>query len=198
MTVRFFLLLFFLFTEIGITAQMSNSFKDARDGNQYRTVKIGTQVWMAENLKFKADKGCYAYEGDESTPKVYGFLYTWDTARKVCPDGWHLPDHEEWNILINNLGGEKNAAAKLKEAGIQHWLMAMAGVTNESGFTALPGGYRNASGEFYVLGYLGWWWCSDDYDQDRAYHLLLYGNTNGLALSYVDKKSGFSVRCVKE
>jgi uncharacterized protein (TIGR02145 family) len=183
---------------VNTSAQVTASFTDSRDGKQYKTVKIGTQTWMAENLAFKSNSGCYAYANNENNVKTYGYLYNWETAKKVCPSGWHLPSQDEWTILSTSLGGESTAADKLKESGTTHWQKPVSQATNESGFTALPGGYRNENGEYWVLGYNGWWWCSTENDSERAHNVLIYGHTPELILSYVNKIAGFSVRCIKD
>jgi uncharacterized protein (TIGR02145 family) len=180
------------------SAQVTDTFTDSRDGKQYKTVKIGTQTWLAENLAFKTNSGCYAYANNEDNVKTYGYLYNWETAKKVCPSGWHLPSQDEWKTLSTNLGGESIAADKLKESGTAHWQKPVSQTTNVSGFTALPGGYRNENGEYWVIGYTAWWWCSSENDPERAHHILIYGHTPDLSISYVNKIDGFSVRCIKD
>jgi len=142
-------------------AQVSGTFKDSRDGKTYKTVKIGTQTWLANNLAFKASSGCYEYDNNKANSTTFGYLYTWETAKKVCPTGWHLPSMAEWTTLITNTGGENTAGKKLKEAGIKHWAEPNTGATNQSGFTALPGGGRQEDGQFTQLNVDGNWWTSD-------------------------------------
>ncbi|HEY5470067.1 MAG TPA: FISUMP domain-containing protein [Bacteroidales bacterium] len=142
-------------------AQVSGTFKDSRDGKTYKTVKIGTQTWLANNLAFKASSGCYEYDNNIANSTTFGYLYTWETAKKVCPTGWHLPSMAEWTTLITNTGGENTAGKKLKEAGIKHWAEPNTGATNQSGFTALPGGGRQEDGQFTQLNVDGNWWTSD-------------------------------------
>lgn len=125
-----------------LVAQPTGTFTDPRDGKVYKTVKIGTQTWMAENLDFKAESGCWAYNNDQNNVKTYGYLYNWKTAKKVCPSGWHLPSKDEWSALLTYFGGEESAGDKLKEAGTVHWQKPVSAATNESGFTAIPGGFR--------------------------------------------------------
>jgi len=180
------------------SAQVTGSFTDPRDGRLYKTVSVGTQTWMAENLAYKSDFGCYVYENNEKHITSYGYLYTWETANKACPSGWHLSSQQDWITLSTFLGGETTAADKLKESGTIHWQEPVSQSTNESGFTAMPGGYRNENSDFYVLGYTGWWWCSDEKDTEKAYHVLIYGHTTEVAISYIKKSNGFSVRCVKD
>jgi uncharacterized protein (TIGR02145 family) len=183
---------------INIVAQETGTLTDLRDKKTYKTVKIGTQIWMAENLGYKATSGCYAYENNENNAKIYGYLYNWESAKKVCPSGWHLSSKDDWSALLTYLGGELIAGDKLKEAGTNHWQKPASAATNETGFTAIPGGYRNEKGEFYVLGYNCWWWCSTEEDTERASQVLIYGHTNDVTISYINKNNGFSVRCVKD
>ena len=182
---------------INIVAQETGTYSDSRDKKTYKTVKIGTQTWMAENLAYKSTGGCYAYENNESNAKIYGYLYNWETAKKVCPSGWHLSSKDDWSALLTYLGGESFAGDKLKEAGTGHWQKPISAATNESGFTAIPGGFRNENGEFYVLGYNCWWWCSTEEDTERANQVLIFGHTKEVTISYINKNNGFSVRCVK-
>jgi len=188
----------FMIIAMNSLAQVTSTFKDSRDGKQYKTIKIGTQTWMAENLAFKANSGCYAYENNESNAKIYGYLYTWETAKKVCPSGWHLSSQDEWSTLSTYLGGYIIAGDKLKETGTDHWQKPVSQATNESVFTAIPGGYRNEKGDFYVLGYNGWWWCSNEENTEKAYHVLIYAHTKDVTISYINKNNGFSVRCIKD
>ena len=146
------------------------------DGNNYSVVKIGEQWWMGENLRRthyangeeipdgtgagdilgETDpKYWFVYDDDLGNLDIYGRLYTWYTvtdSRNVCPDGWHIPTDIEWTILTSSLDGMIPAGGKLKEIGTSHWLSPNAGATNESGFSALPGGGRNYSGIFDKIG----------------------------------------------
>jgi len=193
-----FMTISFMMIVVYTSAQVTGTYTDPRDGRQYKTVSIGTQTWMAENLAYKSDIGCYVYENNEKHLANFGYLYTWETANKVCPTGWHLSSQKDWITLSTFLGGETTAADKLKESGTVHWQKPVTQSTNESGFTAIPGGYRNENGDFYVLGYNGWWWCSNEKDIEKAYHVLIYGHTKDVAISYIKKSNGFSVRCVKD
>jgi|WetSurSiteA1Bulk_404760.scaffolds.fasta_scaffold02472_2 uncharacterized protein (TIGR02145 family) len=199
-----------------------------KDGNVYKTVTIGTQVWMAENLKTtKFNDGnpiplitakdewysrtgpayCWYDNNPNENEDVYGALYNWFAVNtgKLCPIGWHVSTVSDWAILINYLGPEV-AALKLKEVGTEHWAYSPNGIgTNESGFTALPAGYRwwagNVNvGDFGGLHYRASWWLSTEYDSssgslqnfryDFPYMLAEPGSS--------PKINGNSVRCVKD
>lgn len=198
---------------------IGNTFTDARDGNVYTTVTIGNQVWMAENLKYLPDvvgpsSGSenmplyyvYGYDGTnladaKSTANydTYGVLYNWEAARTACPSGWHLPDEDEWAALIDYLGETNIAGGMLKETGTSHWASPNTGATNETGFTALPGGDRNDDGTFTNVGDYGIWWSTTEYDTNGEYigRYVYYDNSSIVKYHY-GKELGFSVRCVKD
>ena len=175
---------------------VTGSFTDSRDGKTYKTVVIGTQTWMAENLAYKVKSGCWARNNDV-TNVTYGYLYNWETAKTVCPKGWHLPTNAEWTTLTTYLGGENVAGGKLKETGTTHWQSPNTGATNESGFTALPGGCRDSRGTFYNLGSSGLWWCSTESMSGGAWTYGLEYNSSSV-FSHDYKSSGLSVRCVRD
>jgi len=191
------------------------------DGNVYQTIKIGDQWWMAENLKVthyrngNAIPNCIDasewislaigahcnYANDESNVATYGRLYNWyvvSDSRDIAPSGWHVPSDEEWQTLIDYLGGESVAGGKMKEAGIAHWYSPNTGATNESGFAALPGGYRYGNGTFATMGSPASFWSSTEYPSSRAWYRLLYYNNSSVARSNDDKHYGFSVRLVRD
>lgn len=115
----------------------TSSFTDPRDGKVYKIVTIGTQTWFAENLNYDTAGATY-YNDDPALGAVYGRLYNWEYSQAVCPPGWHLPSYNEWNTFIDFLGSD--LGGKLKEPGFEHWSSKNTDATNESGFTALPGG----------------------------------------------------------
>ena len=194
------------------------------DGNVYQTVTIGSQVWMAENLKTTRYRNGdtigttipatldissedmpryqWAYNGDESNVNVYGRLYTWYAAtdnRKIAPEGWHVPTNAEWTTLIDFLGGEEVAAGKLKESGLSHWKSPNANSTNESGFTALPAGSRWHTGEFVQLGEYVHFWAADQQYPDWAWRVLLrYDESLQNQRGSASPKIGWPVRCIKD
>jgi len=177
----------------------ASSFTDPRDGQVYRTVKIGNQIWMAENLNYV--KGGYCYDNNPDNAKIYGRLYDWDTAKKVCPPGWHLPSREEWETLINFAGGENVAGKNLKaKSGWKGDAMndKSGNGTDDYGFSAMPGGDRYKS-EFRYAGYGGRWWTATENDSKTAYPIMMdHNTTRGGVVVYVFKKNACSVRCVRD
>lgn len=190
------------------------------DGNGYHSVSIGTQTWLEENLETtrycngdsigttnpadldllgeSTPKFQWAYEGNELNVAVYGRLYTWYSvtdSRRVCPIGWHVPADSEWTTLTNYLGGEDIAGGKLKETDIAHWQNPNIGATNETGFTALPGGQRTSDGYFFIFGR---WWSATESGPGIAHgRTMSYKNTK-VSGDLFDEKDGISVRCVKD
>ena len=157
---------------------------------------------------------CY-YNNDPSSG--YGKLYNWYAVRgittaesatptsseiaarkKLAPEGWHIPTDAEWTTLTTSLGGVTLAGGKMKSTGTSLWISPNRGATNESGFTGLPGGYRDVDGAFYSVGYFGVWWSATEYDSPYAWYRLLYYGGGELEGSYYYKKVGFSVRCLRD
>ena len=193
----------------GTAAPLSfGSMTDPRDKKTYKTVVIGTQTWMAENLNFTAKKGSFAFNKEEKNADTYGRLFYWQTAmdkakssdavpsnvQGVCPTGWHLPSDAEWGILENYLGGVAVAGGKMKEAGTGHWVAPNAGADNGSGFTALPGGFNNFL--YNGLGTAGCFWSSTEGASNMAWvHILTNTGANVERYNY-GKSGAYSVRCV--
>ena len=194
-----------------------------QEGNVYKTVTIGTQTWMAENLRTTSyndgtpipnvisnDKwidlttGAFCnYNNTNNIDSIatYGRLYNWFAVNtgKLAPLGWHVPTDNEWAILINYLGGEDIAGSKLKETGISHWQSPNVGANNESGFTALPGGYRSAvDGVFDKLGYFGSWWSTSENLFNDAGRRFVPNYESSIWRFYLSKTMGNSIRCVKD
>ncbi len=165
---------------------------DERDGTEYQTVQIGRQTWMAENLAFKATNGNYwTYQNEQSNVEEFGYLYDWKTANNVCPRGWELPSDADWNKLVNYVGS--NPGKKLKAKG--RWRTGAG--TDEFGFTALPGGYRNPNGSFDYILQNGYWWSSTEKSAQNAWIRAMYYNNTHFVKNDFDKADGFSVRCIK-
>ncbi|MBO4437544.1 MAG: hypothetical protein J5791_11750, partial [Fibrobacter sp.] len=169
----------------------ANTLKDLRDGQTYRTVKIGNQVWMAENLNFETDSS-YCYNDSAKYCAKYGRLYEWSAAMEACPSGWHLPDTAEWRTLLDAAGGDSIAGTMLKSTS--GWNSDGNG-TDDFGFTVLPAGgwgSKNFVGEAAVFWTSEWYEGYDDY----AYDIKLYTDTI-VRKGYSHKYIGSSVRCVK-
>jgi uncharacterized protein (TIGR02145 family) len=196
-----------------------------KDNINYPVVKIGTQVWMAENLsttKYNngeligttnpatldihgetTPKYQWAYQANESYVVTYGRLYTWYTiadSRGVCPVGWHIPNESEWSVLITLLGGENIAGSKLKETCPIHWNNANTDATNESGFTALGEGWRTMDGGFYGIMNGSTLWSSDEYSFDPKYAKVveIHASMTVGEIKLIEKKYGLAVRCIKD
>jgi uncharacterized protein (TIGR02145 family) len=189
-----------------------------KDGNIYKTVTIGTQVWMAENLKTtkysngdaiptttldisseSAPAYQWAYGDDSANIATYGRLYTWYTvidSRNICPTGWHVPSDIEWETLKSNLGNDTIAGGKLKESGTTHWQTPNIGANNETGFTALPGGYRSVNGGFVSINQSCWLWSASD-NSPLGWGQCLHNNDIIFLRWGFNKPAGVSVRCIK-
>ncbi len=178
-----------IIASISSVAQETGIFTDPRDGKTYKTVKIGNQTWMAENLAYKSSEGCWAYKNDTSFVVTYGYLYNWHTAVNVCPPGWHLPSAGELGIM--NSGGD------LRETGNSHWKKPNKWATNKTGFTALPGGNRSPMGIYGLMGKYGFWWTSTNYSAFGAWNWGL-NNYEYKGDRYEGQVArGLSVRCIK-
>jgi uncharacterized protein (TIGR02145 family) len=181
---------------MSLNAQVKGTFTDKRDGKTYKTITIGKQTWMAENLAFKTKNGCFVYNNDTSNEGKYGYLYDWEAAKAACPGGWHLPTKGEIEILINYLGGETVAGGKLKSTS--GWNAPNTGATNETGFTALPGGYRLDNGSFGNSGIYGFLWSSTENGTSNAWVWVMYYNFSSADRNDSGKSIGYSVRCLKD
>jgi uncharacterized protein (TIGR02145 family) len=192
------------------------------DGNVYQTVRIGTQVWMVENLKttrynngmaipLVTDDAAWAalttpgycwYKNDSASYKnPYGALYNGYVVNtdKLAPTGWHVAMDADWATLTAYLGGDSVAGGKLKEAGLAHWASPNTGATNETGFSALPGGYCDDGGTFNFIGNLGYWWSSTALDATYSwYRDVYYGNEFVYRYANCFSTYGFSVRCLRD
>jgi uncharacterized protein (TIGR02145 family) len=194
------------------------------DGNIYNSIIIGTQVWMKENLRTTKYRNGdiigsttpttldissqstpqyqWASGNNESNVAIFGRLYTWyavTDTRNICPVGWHVPTSSSWTILTDFLGGTAVAGGKLKEIGTTYWLSPNTGASNESGFSGLPGGWRNADGGFGNTSGNGYWWSSKEINITSAesrYAGATYTDLN--TENSTSKKTGISVRCIKD
>ena len=164
------------------------------DGNVYKTVKIGKQVWMAQNLNVKtSDSWCY--DDEESNCKKYGRLYSWSAAKKACPAGWHLPSKSEFETLFGTVGGKSKAGKMLKSK--TGWNSSGNG-TDAYSFAALPAGYRGDNESSYAEGNNAFFWSSTENGGEDAYNLDFSYSDGKAGLAGNDKILGLSVRCVKD
>jgi len=181
------------------TVQETGTYKDSRDGKTYKTIKIGKQTWLAENLAYKAKHGCWAYNDNIGNVAIYGYLYNWKAAKKSCPAGWHLPSDAEWAILTTYLGGDSVAGGKLREIGSAHWQGTNTFATNSSGFNALPGGYSHRRDLYENIGKWCIWWSSTKYNITSVFSRNMgFYNNSSIQGTIEYKSSRFSVRCVKD
>jgi uncharacterized protein (TIGR02145 family) len=194
-----------------------------QNGNIYKTILIGTQTWMAENLRTAKyrngeaisevtdsvawskilNTGAYCnFKNTRDTDSIvtYGRLYNWyaaTDARNIAPTGWHLPTDDEWTTLTTYLGGESVAGDKLKESGTIHW-DSSSGADNSSGFTALPDGYRDNNGAFGTIGGFGYWWSSSESSATFARLRFIASISSSAHRGTGAKVVGFSIRCIKD
>ena len=183
---------------INICAQETGSFTDNRDATVYKTIKIGEQWWMSENLAYKSNSGCSTYEDIEDYVKTYGYFYNWETANNVCPEGWHLPSYAEFQKLSNHLGGDDVAGGKLKVTGTDHWNSPNAGATNSSGFSALPSGRGGPDAYKAYTGLMTFFWTSEDEGEEDGICKALYSAKEEFTVYGVKKNEPYSVRCIKD
>jgi len=191
------------------------------EGNKYKTVRIGTQVLMAENLKttlfndgseiplvsnssdwkdLTAPGYCWYNNDMVANKDVYGALYNGFTVTKgkLCPTGWHVPTSDELQQLLDFSGDTITGGGKLKEAGTSHWLSPNRGATNSSGFVALPSGIRYFEGSFTaILRYTGYWSSTDTGTNNESFLSLYFGDAT-VKINQVSKNYGLSVRCIKD
>lgn len=192
------------------------------EGNIYNTITIGRQIWMSQNLRttklndgtlipqvtdgrewaaLSAPGYCWNYNDTIRNKGIYGALYNWNTVKtgKLCPEGWHVFTLAEWEELLTYLGDYRFAGGKLKEPGTVHWLSPNTGATNESGFTALPGGGRGNDGVFYPVGEGAAWWSSTESDSSFSNMTSVVYQKSEIFIYYsYPKNFGFSVRCIED
>ncbi len=196
------------------------------EGNTYKTVYIGTQQWMAENLKTSKyndgssipnftdntlwknnTTGAWSYYNNDAMNNIkFGKLYNWYAAigsemngyKNICPAGWHTPSDAEWKKLTDYLGGESVAGGKMKEIGTTNWVSPNTGSTNKSLFSGIPSGYRDFAGNYGNIGYYSYWWSSWEDGSYSAWRRNLSFNDEAVSRTINDKGYGFSIRCLKD
>lgn len=179
---------------------------DTRDGQTYKTIQIGSQVWMAENLNYIPNQGnSWCYNDDPENCKIYGRLYDWHTVNSgtgICPAGWQVPAYNHWDTLIENLGGRNVAGGKMKQTGVTPdglWEWPNTGATNQSGFSALPAGYRSeVTGSSNSIQSEAYFWGSTSVSAPYASAWNLRFIHEWCIKISGNKNNGFSLRCIKQ
>ena len=184
----------------------SNTFTDSRDGQTYKTTKIGNQTWMAENLNYNVGNGSYCYNNNSANCAIYGKLYIWEAAKTACPTGWHLPTDDEWKQLEMAIGMSQSEADGIGWRGTNEGtkLKATSGWynngngTDDYGFSGLPGGSRSGNGVFFDVTYGGIWWSAAEYSTSHAWSRRVDYTGTSLNRGNYYKEFVFSVRCVRD
>lgn len=179
------------------------------DGYTYASIILGNgQEWMAENLR--TTKFCNGdsipngswvyYNNDSQYENPYGKLYTWyavNDNRNICPCGWRVPNDADWRLGFFSSGDLNQNGGKMKSTGTQYWQSPNTNATNETGFSGLPGGYRNNGGFFGDIGLMGWWWSSSDAGANNTWTIALSNTSSAVGRHSQPKGFGVSVRCIK-
>ncbi|MDR0515672.1 MAG: fibrobacter succinogenes major paralogous domain-containing protein [Fibromonadaceae bacterium] len=192
--------------------RQSGSFTDFRDGKEYKIVKIGTQIWMVENLNYETPSGSWCNENSPDNCSKYGRLYDWNAAKVACPLRWHLPTNAEWDNLAKSVGGKRDSL-KDEMSGTgridYYWtpsgktLKATSGWdkngngTDDFRFSALPGGY-SIDDIFYNYGDLSNWWTATEGSSGNAYSRSIHSDYDNVYEDSYYVEAGFSVRCVQD
>ena len=207
--------------QVSFTTEKAKSVTDV-EGNVYDLVYIGTQVWMADNLKTTKFRDgtaipnvpesnawialstpgyCWYANDKETYGNTYGALYNWFAvadAKGLCPTGFHVPTDEEWTTLITFAGGDAVAGGKLKEEGTTHWTTPNTGATDDYDFKALPGGRRSDEGYFWYIGTGTRWWSSTQFDATYAWSRDAAYDNASVQRDFKTKTYGMSIRCIKD
>jgi uncharacterized protein (TIGR02145 family) len=209
-------------TAVFNSSQMYETMTD-QDGNVYKTIVIGKQTWMAENLRTTRYRdgsniplitdisawsalltGAYCNLNNTTNADsiaTFGRLYNWNAVTNVhniAPVGWHIPTSAEWDTLNTCLGNMDSCGGKLKEIGLTHWSSPNTDANNSTGFTALPGGCRNYYGLFDYNGTLTIWWSSTEISSTEAWAEGVNSSTSSVFKDTYNIISGYSVRCIQD
>jgi uncharacterized protein (TIGR02145 family) len=182
-----------------LSAQEYGSYTDPRDGREYLTVQIGQQQWMAENMAYESESPGAIYREDTPFLDAFGRYYSWEVALEVCPEGWHLPSEDEWDLLAESLGGHKEAGGKMKRISM-YWTAEIDSTSNSSGFSALPAGFMETPEDvtFTFMGDLGLFWTAGEKNRSDAFLRYVDIESDHLKDGSGGKESGLSVRCLKD
>jgi uncharacterized protein (TIGR02145 family) len=182
-----------IFTFLFFNLSGQTKFTDQRDGNVYKTITVQGVTWMAENLRYKSPQGGLDFDNDTNNCPIYGVLYDWKTAQKVCPDGWHLPSGSEYHVLVNF--NEQKDTWRNK-------------ASDPASFSIQLGGMQDYEGTFSEMDESGYYWTSTDYDKDNAeyfsYMVIIEAPVIDISrkediadVHGTEKSNKYSVRCVK-
>ncbi len=203
---------YFALTSVNSGGAGFGEFTDLRNGKTYRTVQIGTQTWMADNMNYPNGRGS-CWKGQAKYCNTYGYYYTWEGAHSACPNGWHLPTEQEWQTMelflgvaqisiesYYSRGNTMNVGGRLKDTRL--WKSPNKGANNETGFSAIPGSQRYWDGswdnEEPNLAANFWTATESTYNSNEAYCRSLYNDDDGITRGAIRKDVAFSVRCVKD
>jgi len=205
-------------TVTAVFGEATGSFTDSRDGKQYKSVVIGGQNWMAENLNYQTASGSWCYDNDPANCNMYGRLYDWATAmslpaycnenscanqislkhKGICPSGWHIPNNGEWQTLVDFAGGDDVAGSRLKATNGWNSYIDISS-TDQYGFSALPGSGHNSDGSIDDAGYAGYWWTATENSNGYfAYFRYMFFSVDFVNDDYYDKSDGYSLRCLAD
>lgn len=213
MKINFLIFIFLFVLHLGFSQTNGSGLVDV-EGNIYKSIVLGKQEWMMDNLKVTKynngqpiphiqdstvwnawNNGAYVYYKNDTK---HGVLYNWmviNDKRGVCPTGWHVPSSDEWDTLAKFLGGNDVAGGKMKAR--LHWETPNTSATNESSFHALPKGMYGVNGSFNNIGKNAYWWSATEYGDVSAWGREVGFNEAGLFTGHGDKRDGLSIRCVK-
>ena len=161
-----------------------NQLTDSRDGQVYKVLYIGKQVWMGENLNYETENS-FVYSNKSKNAGKFGRLYSYDAAMKACPAGWHLPTGKEWQELIDHFGGDLQAGGSLR-------------IDGTSAFNAYYGGFMSKEGEFLDMGHNVNFWTATNCDEEDAWRLYIDRGFNSVVQDYFNKSGALSVRCIRD
>ncbi|MCX6230857.1 MAG: hypothetical protein NTZ33_04880 [Bacteroidetes bacterium] len=190
---KFLLIIIAIIISFNLIAQKTDTITDKRDGKKYETITIGDQTWLAVNLTYKSNSGCWAYNNDQKNVPVYGYLYNWETAKTGCPAGTHLPSDVEWSELFDNIGGCKVAGVNIKSFAI--WKENLL-KTYKNTFNALPAGYRGVGGAFHFISEYCGFWSSTQSFTGSAWGYSIRLKKEDINKFSNEKVNGYSVRCI--
>jgi uncharacterized protein (TIGR02145 family) len=180
-----------------LISQEHGTITDPRDGHIYQWIKIGKKAWLAENVKYNANPGSWAYKNDSTNAALHGRLYNWNAAMTACPKGWVVPTDDDWALLIENLGGNDAAGGKLQEMDTLFWKANKNIPESAKIISTLLGGVRHSDDTYAGMGLWGGLWSKTATNDMADNYLFVHGNKS-IGKSSNVKGSAFGLRCVKK